>query len=116
MRAFAALVTVLVVILAYFGFADAAPRAAASHILVKTEEEANKLKERIAAGEEFADLAKEHSTCPSGKKGGSLGQFGPGQMVKEFNDVVFSDEVGVVHGPVKTQFGYHLILITNREE
>merc|ERR1712205_194078 len=60
-------------------------------------------------------LAKEHSTCPSGKSGGSLGEFGPGQMVKEFNDVVFTTgKVGKVDGPVKTQFGYHLILITKR--
>ena len=75
-----------------------------------------KLKEQIAAGADFADVAKEHSSCPSSRKGGALGTFGPGQMVKEFNDVVFSDEVGVVHGPVKTQFGYHLILITSRDD
>ena len=56
-----------------------------------------------------------HRTCPSGKSGGSLGEFGPGQMVKEFNDVVFTTgKVGKVEGPVKTQFGYHLILITKR--
>lgn len=56
-----------------------------------------------------------NSTCPSGKSGGSLGEFGPGQMVKEFNDVVFTTgKVGKVEGPVKTQFGYHLILITKR--
>jgi peptidyl-prolyl cis-trans isomerase C len=61
------------------------------------------------------ELASEHSTCPSGKNGGSLGEFSPGQMVKEFNDVVFTTgKVGQVEGPVKTQFGYHLILITRR--
>ncbi|MCA9422759.1 MAG: peptidylprolyl isomerase, partial [Nitrospira sp.] len=58
--------------------------------------------------------AKEHSTCPSGKQGGDLGEFGPGQMVKEFDEVVFSGELGKVHGPVKTQFGYHLLEITSR--
>ena len=63
----------------------------------------------------FTELAKEHLTCPSGMSGGSLGEFGPGQMVKEFNDVVFTTgKVGLVEGPVKTQFGYHLILITKR--
>lgn len=67
-----------------------AARATASHILVKTEEQANDLKAQLADGADFAELAREHSTCPSGKKGGSLGTFSPGQMVKEFNDVVFN--------------------------
>ncbi len=110
----------LVVVLAIFALATpgvfGAARASASHILVSTEAECQKLKEQIAAGADFADVAKEHSSCPSSRKGGALGTFGPGQMVKEFNDVVFSDEVGVVHGPVKTQFGYHLILITSRDD
>ena len=61
-----------------------------------------------------ADLAKEHSTCPSGKKGGDLGEFGPGQMVREFDDVVFNAEIGTVQGPVKTQFGYHLLEVLER--
>lgn len=65
-------------------------RASASHILVSTEEKATELKEQLASGADFAELAQEHSSCPSGKKGGSLGTFGPGQMVKEFNDVVFN--------------------------
>ena len=90
-------------------------RAAARHILVSTEEQANDLKQQIADGADFADVAREHSTCPSGKQGGDLGEFSPGQMVKEFNDVCFNDEVGVVHGPVKTQFGYHLIEVTKRD-
>jgi peptidyl-prolyl cis-trans isomerase C len=90
-------------------------RAAARHILVATEEQANDLKQQIADGADFADVAKDHSTCPSGKQGGDLGEFSPGQMVKEFNDVCFNDEVGVVHGPVKTQFGYHLIEVTKRD-
>ena len=64
----------------------------------------------------FAEIAKQHSQCPSGQKGGALGEFEPGQMVKEFDDVVFSAEVNKTHGPVQTQFGYHLIEITSRED
>jgi peptidyl-prolyl cis-trans isomerase C len=92
------------------------PRATASHILVKTKKECDDLKTQIADGADFAQLAKKHSTCPSGRDGGALGEFTPGQMVEEFDTVVFRDEVGQVHGPVKTQFGYHLILITSRTE
>ena len=91
-------------------------RASARHILVPTEEQANDLKQQIAEGADFADVARANSTCPSGRDGGELGTFSPGQMVKEFNDVCFNDEVGVVHGPVKTQFGYHLIEVTDRED
>ncbi|MCD4687749.1 MAG: peptidylprolyl isomerase [Desulfuromonadaceae bacterium] len=89
-------------------------KASARHILVPTEEECLTLKTQIEGGEDFAAVAKQHSKCPSGKQGGGLGEFRPGQMVKEFDDVVFSGEVGKVLGPVKTQFGYHLIEITNR--
>ncbi len=89
-------------------------KAAASHILVKTEEECSNIKKQIEEGSDFTQMAKEHSQCPSGKQGGDLGEFSPGQMVKEFDEVVFSEEVGKVHGPVKTQFGYHLIKITSR--
>ena len=89
-------------------------RARARHILVPTEEECIALKNKIEAGEDFADIAKQHSKCPSGRKGGALGEFFPGQMVNEFDEVVFSGEVGKVLGPVKTQFGYHLIEITGR--
>ncbi|MDH2431845.1 peptidylprolyl isomerase [Pokkaliibacter sp. MBI-7] len=85
------------------------PVASARHILVKSKEEAEQLKERIAKGEDFATLAKKHSTCPSGKQGGDLGEFRPGMMVKPFDDVVFKEAVLEVHGPVKTQFGYHLV-------
>ncbi len=88
--------------------------AAARHILVETEAECQKLKDEIVAGADFASVAKEHSTCPSGKKGGALGTFKPGQMVREFDTVVFKEPLGVVHGPIKTQFGYHLIEITMR--
>lgn len=91
------------------------PKASARHILVKTEEECQELKTQIVNGADFADIAATHSLCPSGKQGGALGEFSPGQMVKEFDTVVFSDPVGEVHGPVKTQFGYHLIEITSRD-
>ena len=92
------------------------PVASARHILVKTEEECNELKNQIENGSDFGEIAKEHSLCPSGQKGGELGQFGPGQMVSEFDTVVFNEEVNKVHGPVKTQFGYHLIEITSRTD
>lgn len=88
--------------------------ATARHILLKTEEECEMLKKKIEEGSDFTVLAGEHSQCPSGGKGGDLGGFSPGQMVKEFDQVVFKEEVGKVHGPVKTQFGYHLIEITSR--
>ena len=91
------------------------PKASARHILVDNEEVCNGLKKEIENGADFADVAAKSSLCPSGQQGGALGEFSPGQMVKEFDTVVFSDEVGVVHGPVKTQFGYHLIEITARD-
>jgi peptidyl-prolyl cis-trans isomerase C len=90
--------------------------ASARHILVKSEDECNKIKQEIEGGVSFADAAKQHSQCPSGRDGGALGEFRPGQMVPEFDQVVFKDEVGKVHGPVKTQFGYHLIEITERND
>jgi peptidyl-prolyl cis-trans isomerase C len=89
-------------------------KASARHILVPSEAECAKLKKDIEGGASFADLAKKHSKCPSGREGGNLGEFGPGQMVPEFDKVVFSAEVGKVQGPVKTQFGYHLIEVTKR--
>ena len=89
--------------------------ATARHILVDTKEKCEEIKTQIEGGADFADMAKAHSSCPSGQKGGDLGRFGPGQMVREFDQVVFSDEVGKVHGPVQTQFGYHLIEITSRD-
>ncbi len=90
--------------------------ARARHILVPTQEQCDELKKQIESGADFAALAREHSKCPSGQKGGDLGEFSPGQMVKEFDDVVFRDEVGRTHGPVQTQFGFHLIEITNRTD
>ena len=91
-------------------------KASARHILVDSEDACTKLKTEIEGGADFAALAKEHSKCPSGRQGGDLGEFGPGQMVREFDDVVFRGELGKIHGPVKTQFGYHLIEITNRTD
>ena len=90
--------------------------ATARHILVVSEEDCQNLKQAIEEGGDFAELAKEHSTCPSGKSGGDLGEFGPGQMVPEFDAGVFSADVGVVQGPVKTQFGYHLLEVTSRTD
>ena len=90
--------------------------AKARHILVPTEKACQDLKTQIEGGADFATLAGEHSDCPSGKQGGDLGEFAPGQMVREFDQVVFSKDVGQVHGPVKTQFGFHLIEITERSE
>jgi peptidyl-prolyl cis-trans isomerase C len=89
-------------------------KAKASHILVPTQQECETLKQKIDGGADFAEIAKQHSKCPSGKQGGALGEFGPGQMVAEFDKVVFTGEVGKVLGPVKTQFGYHLIKVTAR--
>ena len=90
--------------------------ASARHILVDTEEQCQDLKNQIDEGADFAELAKKHSSCPSGQKGGDLGEFSPGMMVKEFDEVVFSAEVSVVQGPVKTQFGYHLLEVTDRSD
>jgi peptidyl-prolyl cis-trans isomerase C len=84
-------------------------KAAACHILVKTSEQAEKLKEELAKGANFQKLAKQHSICPSAKRGGDLGEFRPGQMVIAFDKVVFKMSILEVHGPVKTKFGYHLI-------
>jgi len=83
--------------------------ACARHILVKTKAEAEKLKQQLANGADFAVLAKKHSQCNSAKNGGNLGEFPPGKMVKAIDNVVFKKPVLKVHGPVKTQFGYHLI-------
>jgi peptidyl-prolyl cis-trans isomerase C len=90
--------------------------ATARHLLVESEELCVELKERIANGEKFEDIAKEYSKCPSGANGGDLGNFFQGQMVPEFDKVVFNDEINVVHGPVKTQFGYHLLETTSRRD
>lgn len=83
--------------------------ACALHILVKTEKQALEIKAQLAKGADFGKLARKYSICPSGKKGGDLGEFRPGQMVKAFDSIVFKKEILKVHGPVKTRFGYHLI-------
>lgn len=89
----------------------------ASHILVSDEGKANELLEKINAGEiSFEDAAKQNSSCPSSAKGGSLGEFGPGQMVPEFDQACFSMNVGEIKGPVKTQFGYHLIRLDDMKD
>lgn len=89
-------------------------KASARHILVDSEAKCNELKAEIEGGRDFADVARENSSCPSGKQGGELGSFGPGQMVPEFDEVVFSADLNKVQGPVKTQFGYHLLEVTSR--
>jgi peptidyl-prolyl cis-trans isomerase C len=84
-------------------------RAAARHILVKTKEEAESIKQQLANGADFGKLAKKYSICNSAKKGGDLGEFGPGKMVKAVDNIVFKKPLLKVHGPVKTKFGFHLI-------
>jgi len=91
-------------------------KASARHILVDSEDQCNQLKAEIEGGKDFGEVAMAHSSCPSGQRGGDLGEFSPGMMVPEFDKVVFSGDLGIVHGPVKTQFGYHLLEITNRTE
>ena len=89
----------------------------ASHILVDSEEKANEILKKINANEiAFEDAAREESSCPSAKRGGSLGEFTRGQMVPEFDEAVFKMSVGEIAGPVKTQFGYHLIKLDAKNE
>jgi peptidyl-prolyl cis-trans isomerase C len=90
--------------------------ATARHILVEAQDRCQQLKQQIEGGADFADVARQHSKCPSGRQGGELGTFSPGEMVPEFDKVVFSAEVGSVQGPVQTEFGYHLIEVTSRTE
>jgi peptidyl-prolyl cis-trans isomerase C len=84
-------------------------KASACHILVSTKEEALKIKSQLDKGANFQALAKKHSVCASAKKGGDLGEFRRGDMVKAFDNVVFKMPLLTVHGPIKTQFGFHLI-------
>lgn len=90
--------------------------AGARHLLVETEEQCNDIKKQIEEGADFAAMAQQHSSCPSKAQGGDLGSFGPGQMVPEFDKVVFSAPLNEVQGPVKTQFGYHLLEVTSRTD
>eukprot|EP01064_Diplonema_japonicum_P031819 TRINITY_DN580_c3_g1_i3.p1 TRINITY_DN580_c3_g1~~TRINITY_DN580_c3_g1_i3.p1 ORF type:complete len:270 (+),score=72.66 TRINITY_DN580_c3_g1_i3:106-915(+) len=108
---------VLCVVGMFCGAAAGDVKAQAVHILMKDEEELKKVQKEIQEGADFGKMAEKHSTCPSGKKGGDLGKFGRGSMVKEFDEVVFSEEtiVGEVYGPVKTQFGHHLIKVVERD-
>ena len=91
-------------------------KASARHILVSSEDKCNELKAAIEGGADFAQVAKDNSSCPSSRQGGDLGTFRPGQMVKEFDTVVFSAPLNQVQGPVKTQFGFHLVEVTSRED
>ena len=89
----------------------------AKHILVDSEDVCNEILAQIQNGEKtFEDAAKESSTCPSGQQGGDLGEFGRGQMVKEFEEAAFAAEIGAIVGPVQTQFGFHLIKVEAKSE
>jgi peptidyl-prolyl cis-trans isomerase C len=87
----------------------------AAHILVKTEDEARSLLSKTTSGEDFGELARKFSECPSGRNGGDLGWFGRGQMVREFETAAFQGEKGSTVGPIKTQFGWHLIKVTDKK-
>lgn len=95
-------------------FAREITQVCASHILLPTELDAIKLKSQIKTYEDFARYAKIYSSCPSGQRGGDLGCFGRGQMVRPFEKAAFEGEVGEVSDPVKTQFGYHLLWVTRK--
>ena len=86
----------------------------ASHILVSTLDEAKTVISELEDGKDFAKLAKKYSSCPSKEQGGDLGFFSKGQMVKEFEDAAFSLKKGEISDPVKTQFGYHIIKLTEK--
>ena len=91
------------------------PQATARHILLNNEKLARKLKKEIISNEiTFEKAAKKFSKCPSSKRGGNLGTFQKGDMVKEFDNVIFSQDINKIHGPIKTQFGFHLIEIMAR--
>jgi len=87
----------------------------ASHILVSNPDEANHILKELAAGKDFAELAKKFSSCPSKAQGGDLGYFGKGQMVKEFEDAAFALKVGEISKLVRTQFGCHIIKVTGKK-
>ena len=88
----------------------------ASHILVETKEEAEEIRQEILNGKKFEDVAAMVSMCPSGANGGDLGYFGRGMMVKPFEDACFSMKVGDISEPIETQFGWHLIELTDIQE
>ena len=89
-------------------------RATARHILVRSESECAYLKKKIENGADFGETAAEYSACSSSKEGGSLGTFEPCELDKALDRVVFHDEIGKIHGPIKTQFGFHLLEIQDR--
>ncbi len=88
-------------------------KISAQHILVNQEFEIQDILKKLEEGKTFEQLAKDFSQCPSGESGGSLGEFGKGMMVPAFDKAAFALNVGEVSGPVKTQFGYHLIKRTS---
>lgn len=90
-------------------------KALARHILVKTEAQAEQIRQRLAKGEDFATLARKHSLCPSGKRGGDLGEVRPGQMIRAIDQIIFKKALRTLHGPVKTPFGYHLVQVFFRD-
>ncbi len=107
--------TIILPVYAYNGNSfDKPVQACVNHILVPTEEQALKLKSEIKTFDDFEQLATIYSECPSSRNGGRLGCFGHGQMVKPFEKAAFTGNIGEVTGPVKTQFGYHLLWITRR--
>ncbi|GAA4355922.1 peptidylprolyl isomerase [Kangiella marina] len=91
-------------------------KASARHILVSDEQLCQEIKKNIESGMDFSEMAVKHSVCPSGSRGGDLGVFRPGMMVKEFDEVVFTRSLKVIHGPVRTPFGFHLIEVTERNK
>ena len=93
-----------------------APSAWASHILVNSKSEAIQIRQKISKLKEFQKLARKKSTCPSAQKGGDLGWFRKGMMVREFDDAVWSIPLASTSEPVKSQFGYHLIWVHERED
>jgi peptidyl-prolyl cis-trans isomerase C len=87
----------------------------AAHILVKGEDKAKQILEKVKAGEDFAKCAQQNSLCPSGKRGGDLGWFTRGKMVREFENAAFECDKGAIVGPVKTDFGYHIIKVLDKK-
>ncbi|KOA19358.1 foldase protein PrsA 3 precursor [Clostridium homopropionicum DSM 5847] len=88
----------------------------AKHILVDSEELAREIQDKVKNGESFESAAEKYSSCPSKAQGGNLGRFGRGQMVPEFEEVAFGLEVGAISDPVKTQFGFHIIKVEDKQE
>lgn len=104
-------------------FSNMNKEASAKHILIKGQGASAKLellKKELEGAPDlsvaFSELASKVSECPSASRGGNLGTFKPGMMVREFDRICFESEVGKIHGPIETQFGHHLILITRRYE